>query len=402
MYHVTIDKAFPYRVCGGQQDSGSACVESRSNDGEITFHDWHPVNIQEYGEAAPDPKDPDLVYGSARTGVSLYNRQTGQTTQLGPDTAATPAGSRSGAASPASASAGRGQMAAAGRPPAAPAEAQNFNRNVRTMPIEWSPVNPSLLFYAQNAVFKTLDGGPPLDPHQSGSDASDLDAPGQCREVRGSTSRRPSDRHDHRPLAVRQRRQRPVGRHRRRQHPGDDGRRRRTGKTSRRRRSSRGRGFSTSRRATSTRSRHTRPPTPCASTTSTRISGGRTTAARAGRRSTPASRPAAVANAIREDPKQKGLLYAATDTQVWVSYDDGDSWQSLRLDMPAVSVRDLEVKDDASCLCADLVAGTHGRGYLDPRRRHAAARRRRRYGPRPRRAAPTWSSLRPRFASASA
>src|ERR1051326_2460546 len=63
MYHVSTDNTFVYRVCGGQQDSGSACVDSRSNDGEITFHDWHPVNIQEYGIAAPDPKDPDLVFG---------------------------------------------------------------------------------------------------------------------------------------------------------------------------------------------------------------------------------------------------------------------------------------------------------------------------------------------------
>ena len=55
MYHVTTDNAFPYRVCSGQQDSGSACVQSRSDDGRITFHDWHPVNIQEYGMAAPDP-----------------------------------------------------------------------------------------------------------------------------------------------------------------------------------------------------------------------------------------------------------------------------------------------------------------------------------------------------------
>jgi hypothetical protein len=71
----------------------------------------------------------------------------------------------------------------------------------------------------------------------------------------------------------------------------------------------------------------------------------------------------AVANSIREDPRKKGLLYAATDTQVWVSIDDGDNWRSLRLDMPAVSVRDIEVKDDASCMCSDLVAGTHGRGF---------------------------------------
>ena len=71
----------------------------------------------------------------------------------------------------------------------------------------------------------------------------------------------------------------------------------------------------------------------------------------------------AVANSIREDPRKKGLLYAATDTQVWVSFDDGDHWHSLRLNMPAISVRDIEVKDDASCLCSDLVAGTHGRGF---------------------------------------
>jgi len=48
---------------------------------------------------------------------------------------------------------------------------------------------------------------------------------------------------------------------------------------------------------------------------------------------------------------------------VWVSFDDGDNWRSLRLDMPAISVRDLEVKDDSTCLCSDLVAATHGRGF---------------------------------------
>ena len=84
-------------------------------------------------------------------------------------------------------------------------------------------------------------------------------------------------------------------------------------------------------------------------------------------------------NSIREDPRQKGLLYAATDTQVWVSFDDGDHWQSLRLDMPAISVRDIQVKDDSTCLCSDLVAGTHGRGFwilddVTPLRQAAAIR----------------------------
>ncbi|MEO6801164.1 MAG: hypothetical protein ABI178_14595, partial [Rhodanobacter sp.] len=90
--------------------------------------------------------------------------------------------------------------------------------------------------------------------------------------------------------------------------------------------------------------------------------------------------PGVLTNTIREDPRKPGLLYAGTDTQVWVSFDDGDHWQSLRLDMPAVSVRDLQVKDDAKCGCADLIAGTHGRGFyilddVTPLRQVADARK---------------------------
>ena len=62
-------------------------------------------------------------------------------------------------------------------------------------------------------------------------------------------------------------------------------------------------------------------------------------------------------NAVREDPKRKGLLFAGTERAVYVSFDDGANWQSLRLNMAVSSVRDLIVKDD------DLVAATHGRGF---------------------------------------
>ena len=90
--------------------------------------------------------------------------------------------------------------------------------------------------------------------------------------------------------------------------------------------------------------------------------------------------PGAVANSIREDPRKRGLLYAATDVQVWVSFDDGDHWESLRNDMPAISVRDLLVKDDSTCRCSDLIAATHGRGFwilddVTPLRQAAEARR---------------------------
>jgi len=65
----------------------------------------------------------------------------------------------------------------------------------------------------------------------------------------------------------------------------------------------------------------------------------------------------AITNVIREDPKARGLLYAGSDRQVWVSFDDGDHWQSLRLNMPGTSIRDLVIKDD------DVVIGTHGRSF---------------------------------------
>jgi hypothetical protein len=64
-----------------------------------------------------------------------------------------------------------------------------------------------------------------------------------------------------------------------------------------------------------------------------------------------------IVNAVREDPIRKGLLFAGTEQAVFVSFDDGERWQSLRLNMPATSIRDLVVKDD------DLVVGTHGRSF---------------------------------------
>ncbi len=62
-------------------------------------------------------------------------------------------------------------------------------------------------------------------------------------------------------------------------------------------------------------------------------------------------------NAVREDPKRKGLLFAASETSVYVSLDDGEQWQPLRLNMPATSIRDVIIKDN------DLVVATHGRGF---------------------------------------
>ncbi len=81
MYHVNADNAFPYRLCSGQQESGSACISSRGNDGEITFRDWHPVAAEEYGYVVPDPLDPDIVFGGK---LSRYDRRTAQAQNVMP------------------------------------------------------------------------------------------------------------------------------------------------------------------------------------------------------------------------------------------------------------------------------------------------------------------------------
>ena len=79
-------------------------------------------------------------------------------------------------------------------------------------------------------------------------------------------------------------------------------------------------------------------------------------------------------NAVREDPARRSLLFAGTERGVHVSFDDGDHWQSLRLNLPATSVRDLVVHD------SDLVVATHGRSFwilddITPLRQIAAAAR---------------------------
>src|SRR4030095_16553698 len=60
---------------------------------------------------------------------------------------------------------------------------------------------------------------------------------------------------------------------------------------------------------------------------------------------------------VREDPHRRGLLYAGTETGVWVSLDDGGAWQRLRGNLPGAHIHDLIVKN------TDLVVATHGRAF---------------------------------------
>ena len=124
LYHAIADNSFPYRVCAGQQESGSVCISSRGNDGAINFRDWHPVGVIEYGYVAPDPLDPDIIYGAGRTEVSKYHWHTGQLQNITP----------------------------------IPVRDAKYRAN-RTEPLMFSPVDPHTLYYATNFLFKTTDGG---------------------------------------------------------------------------------------------------------------------------------------------------------------------------------------------------------------------------------------------------
>jgi photosystem II stability/assembly factor-like uncharacterized protein len=347
MYHVTADNAFPYRLCGGQQDAGSACVASRSDDGEITFHDWHPANIQEYGIAAPDPRNPDRVYGSARTNVSLYDRKTGQTTQVGPDLSVRGPGGEA------------------------------FNRNVRTMPLHWSPANPDVLFYASNAVWKTTDRAHSWTRISPDLARQTWEVPANAGQYASTVAPRPQGAITALAPSPRTVNVLWAG--------TDDGTIQVTMNGGATWTNVTPSAIKPWTRIFNLEAGHFDSLTAYAAANTLRVDdfgphfwrthdGGKTwTEINTG------IAPDAVANSIREDPRQKGLLYAATDAQVWVSFDDGAHWESLRLNMPAISVRDIRVKDDSTCLCADLVAGTHGRGFwildnLTPLRQIAQAR----------------------------
>ena len=344
MYHVSTDNTFVYRVCSGQQDSGSACVDSRSNDGEITFHDWHPVNIQEYGVAAPDPNDADKVYGSARTNVSLYDRKTGQTTNVGPG---------------------------------ADQRGTEFNRNVRTMPILWSPVNRNVLYYASNVVWKSTDHAHSWTRISPDLTRQTWAVPASAGKYASQVTPAPMGAITALDASTRSAGVLWAG--------TDDGNIQTTSDGGATWRNVTPSAIKPWTRIFNIEAGHFDDRTAYAAANTLRIDddnphfwrthdGGKTwTEIDNG------IAPGAAANAIREDPRVKGLLYAATETQVWVSFDDGDHWESLRQNMPAISVRDLQLKDDATCLCSDLIAGTHGRGFwilddVTPLRQAAAAR----------------------------
>jgi len=319
MFHVSADNSFPYRVCGGQQESGSACVQSRGDSGQITFRDWQPVAAEEYGYAVPDPLNPNLVYGGKLT---RFDRRTGQAQNVAPK----------------------------------PLRGDNY-RVVRTAPIVFSPADPHVLFFASNTLWRTLNGGQ------------------DWVRISGDLTRKtwepPASVGKYRPMAIGEVTQRGViyavapsplwagliwaG--------TDDGLIHVTADGGLHWKAVTPTGLEPWAKVSIIEASHFDPQTAYAAIDTMRLddmrphiyrtrNGGQTWT-----HITDGIPNGGIVRVVREDPMRRGLLFAGTEQAVYVSFDDGDNWQPLRLNMPATSVRDLVVKGD------DLVVATHGRGF---------------------------------------
>jgi photosystem II stability/assembly factor-like uncharacterized protein len=321
-YHVATDNRFPYWVYGSQQDSGAAGVPSRTN-----THDG--INLTDFRETAaggesdnlaPDPRDPDVLFGGR---VEKLDLRTGQTRSVDP-TLAYP----------------------------------NRYRETWTLPLVFSPRDPRVLYFARQRLFRTDDGGehwtvisPDLTREDPGTPAN-LDAVTAANNLQAGPRRgviysiAPSRLADHDLW---------VG--------TDDGLLWRT--------QDEGAHWTDVTPAALTPwskigiidASHFDAETAYAAVDRHRLDdfkpyiyrthdGGRHWVLIAN--GIPAG---TFVNAVREDPVRQGLLYAGTEKGVYVSFDDGDHWQPLQANLPVTSVRDLEVNGE------DLVIATHGRAF---------------------------------------
>ncbi len=317
-YHVSTDNAFPYNVYGGQQENGSVGIASRSNDGQITFHDWHPVGAEEYGYVAADPLDPNIIYGGK---ITKYDKRTGQIQNIAPEAI------RSGK-----------------------------YRFIRTAPVLFSPIDPKTLYYAGNVIFKTQNGGQLWEVISPDLSRESWDVPESIGVYKDDKMKSMPRRGVVYTLAPS-----PLdinlmwaGTDDGLIHVTHDGGKTWTNVTPPE--------ITSWSKVSIMEASHFDKDVAYAAVNRIRLDdqkphiyktsdGGKTWKEIVnGLTNDPI-------NCVKEDPQTKGLLFAGSERFVNVSFDDGDHWQSLKLNMPATSIRDLVIKDD------DLVVGTHGRSF---------------------------------------
>jgi photosystem II stability/assembly factor-like uncharacterized protein len=320
IYHVAVTNTFPYRVCGGQQESGSVCVSSRGNDGAITYREWHPVGVIEYGYAAPDPLDPDVIYGGGRSEVSKFHWSTGQVQNVTP----------------------------------IPVRSSKY-RTDRTEPTMFSPIDPHVLYFASNVLFKTSDGGsswqaisPDLTRENPGVPASvGTLIPKGAEKQRGVIYALAPSFKDIKTLWA----------------GTDDGLVWQTRDGGKKWNDITPKELTPWSKVTQISASHFDDDSAYASVSRFRINDEQPYIYRThdGGKSwkliTIGLPEIGPVDTVREDPVRKGLLFAGTENSVWVSFDDGDHWQSLQLNLPHTSMRDLWIHE------SDLIVATHGRSF---------------------------------------
>lgn len=317
-YHVSTDNAFPYNVYGGQQESGSVGIASRSNDGNISFREWHPVGVEEYGYIAADPLDPNIIYGGK---ITKYNKLTGQVQNISPEPV------RSGKV-----------------------------RFIRTAPVLFSPVDNKTLYFSGNIIFKTTTGGDSWEAISPDLSREAWDIPESVGIFNSDKLKNMLRRGVVYTLA-------PSYQDINILWAGtDDG----------------------LIHITKDGGKHWKNITPSAITSWSKVSMidasrfdantayvavnrircddqaayiYKTTDGGMSWKKITTGLPNEPINSVREDAVRKGLLFAGSENAVYFSLDAGEHWQSLRLNMPATSIRDLVIKED------DLVIGTHGRSF---------------------------------------
>lgn len=318
-YHVITDNAFPYNVYGGQQESGSAMVPSRSFDGVISYRDWYPVGVDEYGYVAPDPLDPNIIYGGRQT--TRFDKRTKQTQNVAPELV------RSGK-----------------------------YRFLRTVPVIFSPVDKKTLYVGYNILFKTTNGGNSWDSISPDLSRSNWDIPESVGIYTTADMKTMPRRGVIYTIA-------PSNKNINTIWAGtDDGLIHVTRDGGKSWNNVTPAAIHSWSKISILDAGHFDDNTVYAAVNRIRNSdmrphiyrthdGGKTW------KEIVNGLPNDPINTVREDPEVKGLLYAGSERAVYVSFDDGENWQSLRNNMPATSIRDLVIKDD------DIVVGTHGRGF---------------------------------------
>ena len=317
LYHVSTDNQFPYWVYGGQQESGAIGIASRSNGGQITFREFMGVGADEYAYVAPDPKDSNIIYGGR---VIRFNKKTGQSQFVGPEVL----------------------------------RSREF-RYLRTMPLLFHPANDNMLLFGTNVVWKTLDGGQNWQQISQDLTRKQPEVPASVGDYKNEDYKTMPQRAIVYALGPSPLDESIIwaGTDDGLVHVTTDG-----GKTWKDVTPS---AISSWDKISQIDAGHFNKGTAYIAVNSIRKDDMKPHIFKTqdfGKTWTEivfGMNPSGPVNTVREDHKQKGLLFAGTEREVYFTSNDGKSWQSLRMNMPASSIRDLVIHEN------DLVIGTHGR-----------------------------------------